>query len=113
MGLKEMLKKDFTKQKTITLERYKASKFMLVISSFVFFLNFYFVGARFYLNIFTSTLGITYIILLLSFVYYVYFFIKNMYIEKIKNYYFILIFIVLFIMFLIFAFPLIFSGSLK
>lgn len=113
MWLKEMLKEDFSKPKTITLERYKAAKFMLIISSFLFFLNFYFVWAQFYLNIFSNTLGVAYTILLLSFVYYVHFFIKNMLIEKVKRYYFIIILVILFLIFTVFVSPLIFDEWVK
>lgn len=107
MTLKEMIKQKFSNPKAITLERYKAAKFMLIISSFLFFINFYLVWAKFYLNFFTNTLGIMYIILLLSFVFYVYFFTKNMLIEKIQNYFFIIILIMLFLIFSFFALPVI------
>lgn len=100
MWLKEMLKKDFSKPKTIVLERYKASKFMFIIISFLFFLNFYFVWAGFYPHIFVPSLGIMYILLLFSFVFYIYFLIKNILVEKIKNYYFVIIFTLLFLILL-------------
>lgn len=112
MSLKEMLKKDFSTPKTITLERYRAAKFTLIITSFLFFINFYLVWAKFYLNIFNNTLGIIYILLLLSFVFYIYFFIKNILLEKINNLYFIIILIVLFVTFSFFVLPVIVNGWL-
>lgn len=112
MSLKEMLKQDFSTPKTITLERYKSAKFMLIITSFLFFINFYLVWAKFYINIFNNTLGVIYILLLLSFVFYIYFFIKNMLIEKINNLYFIIILIILFMTFSFFVLPVIVNGWL-
>ncbi len=109
MWLKEMLKKDFSKPKSITLERYKASKFMFIIISFLFFLNFYFVWADFYSNIFIPSLGVMYILLLFSLVFFVYFLIKKLLVEKIKNYYFVIIFILLFLILLSFSSIIVFN----
>jgi hypothetical protein len=43
MWLKEILKKNFSEDKKISLERSKAAKFVFIISALVFFMTFYFV----------------------------------------------------------------------
>lgn len=107
MWLKEMLNKEFNNEKTIIFERYKASKFVLVVSSFLFFLNFYFVWANFYSDIFKNTLNFIFIILIISLIFYFYFFIKNLLFWKIPQYVFIIIFIFLLILFLFLLLPII------
>ena len=99
MWLKEMLKETFSNKKDITLERYKAAKFAFIVSSFLFFINFYLVWANFYLDIFSNTLGILYIILILSLVFYIYFFIKKILVWKIPWFIFIIFFIILLVIF--------------
>ncbi len=107
MGLKEILKQEFSNPKDITLERYRATKFAFIISVFLFFINFYFVWANFYSGIFTNTLGISYLLLLLSIVFYVYFLIKKMLLEKIPKFLFIIIFILLFVLSIFLSLPII------
>jgi hypothetical protein len=110
MGLKEMIKKTFKDEKQITIERYRWAKFAFILSSFLFFMNFYYVWANFYTNIFANTLGIMYIILLLSLIFYVYFFIKKLLIDKVPKYLFIIILIILFLIFSFLVLPLIVEG---
>ena len=105
-----MLKRKFTKEKDITSERYKAAKFMFIFSIFVFFLNFYLVGKQFYLGFFGKTLSITYIILILSFVFYFFFFIKKMLFEKIPNYFYLILIILLGLFFIFLILPIIIKG---
>lgn len=105
MWLKEMIKKTFSDDSKITIERYKAAKFVFILSSFLFFMNFYLVWANFYLEIFGKTLGIIYIILLLSLVFYIYLFIKKLLIWKVPKYILIIILLFLFIIFLFVLLP--------
>ena len=105
MGLKEIIKEIFWDEKKITSERYIAAKKMLIIISFLFFLNFYFVWAWLYLNIFNETLGYLYFSLLFSFLFYFYFFIKKAIINNTKTYFNIIIFIILFFIFIWFCLP--------
>ncbi len=105
MGLKEIIKEIFWDEKKITFERYIAAKKMLIIISFLFFLNFYFVWAWFYLNIFNDTLGFLYFSLLFSFLFYFYFFIKKAIINNTKTYFNVIIFIILFFIFIWFCLP--------
>lgn len=107
MWLKEMIKKTFSDEKKITIERYRGAKFAFILSSFVFFMNFYFVWANFYLDFFSHTLGVSYIILLLSLAFYMYFWIKKLLIWKIPNYFFIIILIILLLIFGFFILPII------
>ncbi len=108
MSLKEILKQSFDEPKEISLQRYKAAKFIFVLTSFLFFVNFYFVGVNFYVDIFSKTLGISYILLLLSLVFYIYFLIKHIFIEKIPKYLFVLIPVLFFASFIILLLPVIF-----
>jgi len=105
MGLKEIIKEIFWDEKKITSERYIAAKKMLIIISFLFFLNFYFVWAWLYLNIFNETLGFLYFSLLFSFLFYFYFFIKKAIINNTKTYFNVIIFIILFFIFIWFCLP--------
>jgi len=107
MWLKEMLKRTFSDENKIILERYRWAKLAFIISSFLFFINFYFVWANFYLDFFWKTLGVIYIILLLSLVFYVYFFIKKLLIWKIPKFVFIIILIFLLLIFGFLVLPII------
>ncbi len=107
MGLKEIIKDTFWDDKKITLERYLAAKKTLIIVSFLFFLDFYFVGAWFYPNIFSPMLGYLYILLLISILFYFYFWIKKLIINVTKTYFNIMIFIILLIIMLLFSLPIV------
>lgn len=109
MELKEMLKENFNNTKEITKERYKASKVAFLTTAFLFFLNFYFVWAKFYSDFFDNTLWISYILLLLSMFFYIYFLIKNKFVEKFPEHLFKIIFIVLLVFFIILLLPAVFK----
>jgi hypothetical protein len=109
MSLKEMLKQSFSNPKEIILERYKAAKFAFIVTSFSFFLNFYFVGAHFYSNFFSSTLNISYVLLLLSIVFFVYFLVKLVMIDKPNKYINFILFILLFSTFIVLLLPIVFK----
>lgn len=105
MWLKEFVNEIFSDEKSLLLERYKAAKFSFIAASFLFFINFYLVWARFSLEIFSSTLPIIYIILLLSMVLYAYYFIKKSLFWKISSHFFIIIFIIILLFFTLLLFP--------
>ena len=105
MWLKEKLKQKFSNDKEISIERCKASKFIFIISSILFFQNFYFVWANFYLDIFSKTLWYMYVILVLSLISYIYFFIKKSLVSKVPNYIFIVFIILFILLFLLLLLP--------
>ena len=107
MWLKETLNKKFSNPENITLERYRASKFAFIMSSFLFFLNFYFVWAGFYSDIFSNTLGIMYIVLLLSMVFFVYFYTKKIYLSKLPKAFFVLLIVFLLLLIIFLALPIV------
>lgn len=113
MSLKEILKQSFSDPKEITLERYKWAKFAFIITAFFFFLNFYFVGARFYSDIFTNTLGISYILLLISILYFIYFLVKLSFIDKPNKILNLVIFILLFWWFIVLLLPVVFKWGIS
>jgi len=117
MGLKKIIKDTFGDNKEITFERYKSSKTVLIFTSFFFFLNFYFVWAWFFSEIFSKSLGFLYLLLLLSFVFYFYFLIKKLLINNEKIYFNIIIFIILLLIFWFLSLPIIlkwgFNGILE
>lgn len=54
--------------------RYQASKNVFMYTTFFFFLNYFFVGAKFYDGIFLKTLPFMYVLFLASFLMFLYFF---------------------------------------
>ncbi|MDP2090297.1 MAG: hypothetical protein Q8K30_01750 [Candidatus Gracilibacteria bacterium] len=112
MTLKEMLNQNFSDPNLITLERYKSAKFAFIIFTFLFFVNFYFVGANFFVDIFSITFGVSYILMLLSLIFYIYFFIKKMLINKPNQLIFIITVLLLTILFVFMLLPMIFKGGI-
>ncbi len=110
MGLKEILKKITSEEKNITVERYKAAKFVFIVTSFLFFINLYFVWASFYDEFLTDTLSIMYILLLLSVLFFIYFFLKKNLFWKMPEYFFYIVFALLFIIFIFLLLLVIFPG---
>ncbi len=107
MNLKVLLKQKFSDDEKIVLERYKAAKFLFILSSLVFFLNYIFIGSGFLVEVFRSTFAFSYIMLLLGLIYYIYFFIKKALLNKIPKVLFFIIFILIFTLFLFFSLPLV------
>ncbi len=105
MWLKEMLKQAFSDEEKIIQERYTASKFSLILSATLFFINFYFVWAKFYLEYFIESLIFVYIYLLLSFVFYFYFLVRKLLYWKAKEYVFAILAFVLILFFVTFMSP--------
>lgn len=113
MGLKETIIEKISKPNKIVLERYRAAKITFIICVFLFFVNFYFVWVDFYADFFIKSLVIFYILLLLSLVFYIYFFIKKTFIEKLPNYIFIIILAILIILFGLLTFPVILDWGIS
>lgn len=101
MNFKETLKSSFNKDDMIVIERYKASKFIFIISAFIFFIVFYFVWAWFYSEYLLSFLGVFYIFLIFSLSIYLYFLFKKYLIWKVPKFVFY-IYIFLLLIFFIF-----------
>lgn len=57
--------------------RYQASKNVFMYTTFLFFLNYFFVGAKFYDSIFLKTLPFIYVLFLVSFFMFIYFFLTR------------------------------------
>ncbi len=74
MDYKKDVKKVFADESTVLQSRYHASKNVFMYTTFLFFLNYFFVGAKFYDNIFLKTLPYMYVLFLASFFMFLYFF---------------------------------------
>ncbi|MDD5769585.1 MAG: hypothetical protein PHE25_01350 [Candidatus Gracilibacteria bacterium] len=76
MDFKKELKKHFGDSKTLMEIRYNISKNVFIFFSLLFFLNYLFVGAKFYDYIFLITLPFLYICFLLTFCFIVFYYLK-------------------------------------
>ena len=113
MGLfKEVLTSKFKEEESIILHRYKSAKFIFILLTLLFSLNFFFVWASFYYNFFIKTLHFSYILLLISFFYYLYYLWKIRLFGKVKNYVFYIIWGIYFIFFLILLLPMMFDWGI-
>ena len=70
MWFKENLKKSLADKDLMIANRLKSSTFVLAFTSLLFFLNYFFVWARFHYDFFIKTLPYTYILLLVWFLFY-------------------------------------------
>lgn len=78
MWLSASVKKKFSNDKTLMIERLSASKFSFIMSSLLFFVNYFLVSAQFgYKDFLIYILPYTYIVFLLSFIFYTYYLIKT------------------------------------
>lgn len=109
MWFKEELNIKFTKESDIILHRYKIAKFFFILLSLIFSVNIFFVWASFYYNFFIKTVYLTYILLIISFFYYVYFLWKVIFLGKVKNFVFYVLGAICFIIFLILLLPMVFK----
>jgi len=66
-------------------QKFKAARFLFVLGVFVFFLNFFFVGGNFFYDFFLKTMSFSYIMLLFTFLNYMYYLIKINFIEKLQD----------------------------
>lgn len=74
MDLQNEVDEPQSKSKEILLQRYSASKTLFMYMSFVFFLNYFLVGAKFWDGFWTMTLLWTYVGFVTSFFLFLYFF---------------------------------------
>jgi hypothetical protein len=77
MTWKEVLKKNMKNSDKVTNFRYKSSKILFILGAFLFFINFFFVGANFYPNIFTIILPYTYILFCISICVLIFYFLRE------------------------------------
>ncbi len=103
MDYKNDIKKKFADFQTITLYRYESSKNIFVYLTLAFFMNYFFVWAKFFDNVFIITLPYVYFWFLISFCFFVYFYFKTNF--DIKKTYELLLSIFLILAFLIFTIP--------
>lgn len=112
MWLKDIIIKTFKTEKEIVTQRYRAASFFFVLSSFLFFLNYLLVWARFYYDFFIQTLSFTYIVLLIWILFYIYYFIRIRLIWKWMSVN-VVIFIMLLIFLWLFSLVVVFWDSIK
>ncbi len=108
MNFKKFLEKrknDYEKNQVY----YRVSKFIFIFMTLIFFLSLYFTASRFYEKIFLYLLPYSYILYLLSFLFYTFYFIKvkilsREFFKKFNSKFFdIIIFVILFILFILFS----------
>lgn len=99
MDYKKIIKNWFLDKKSLLFYRYKYSKRLFIILSFIFFLNFFLVWAKIEDNFFLETLSISYYLFLLWFLIYIYYFIKNkLLLDDKKSFTLIIILIIIYIL---------------
>lgn len=103
MDYKKELEKHFWDLKVLTESRYYTSKNMFVYFSLIFFLNYFFVWAKFYDSFFLLTLPFTYFSFILTFCFLIFFYFKNTFDLKLS--YNIIVAILLIVMGLLFLIP--------
>ncbi len=109
MWIKNNIKKDFSDKKTLCKARYDSARFVFVITSFLFFVWFFFVSAWFYNEIFEKILSSLYIFLIISFDILVYLFLSNKVWEGFNIWFKILSIVLLTILSVIFMWPVIYD----
>ena len=113
MKIKDILKKSLLDKNKLLIERQKASKLAFVLSSLLFFSNYYIVSIPFNnKEFFIFALPITYVIFTTSMLYYSYFSIKEKYYEKINTIISFVLFIFLFIIFAALSVTFLFSEEI-
>ena len=104
MTFKKFLEKTLKNKEEMTLARYKSAKFLFIAMTFVFFLNYFFVGAQFHYDFFIKTLTFSYILYLIAFLFYVFYFFKLRVFSKLKwKIAEVIFFVFLLIIFLVFS----------
>lgn len=103
MDYKNDIKKSWENKEEILKYRYNSSRNIFIYLSLIFFLNYFFVWAKFFDNIFLLTLPFVYVSFLVSIMIFWYFYLlSNFKLNKIWN---IVSIIILWILFLIFLLP--------
>lgn len=86
------LKENLNSHPDINSIRYKSAKNIFILSALLFYMNYYFVWAWFYLTFFKKSLTFSYIIFVLCIFIYIYFFLKvKLFINKSTRFYYIII----------------------
>jgi len=102
MDYKKELVKNFWDSKWLTKSRYDASKNIFICFCLIFFLNYFFVWARFYDNIFLKTLPFTYVSFLVAIIFYIFYFLKTRFeLKMVYNLAIILLLVIFWLLFLI------------
>lgn len=86
MSISSSIKKHFSKKELLLTERYKSSKFSMVLFSFLFFVNYYLVVNSIFLDILSKTLVAVYVIFVIALVSYLYYFIRKALLGKIPSF---------------------------
>ena len=105
MTIKDVLKKDFWNPDKLILKRFKSSKFIFIIMSFIFFLDYFFLSYFPNNNFLALVLPILYVLFLTELILITYYSIKIKFKEKINLIYSIIIWIILLIIWLILSIP--------
>ena len=103
------IKDSFSDSKNIIEVRYMISRVVFLFFALVFFINYFFVWASFYLDLFSLTLPFSYIFFLLSLLLFIYFFAKKKFLYKINFIFEVFFVILLFVIFTIFLVPFVFE----
>ena len=82
MTWKEVIKKEMSKKEKMVFYRYRASKILFILGSFLFFINFFFVGANFYPEIFQVSLPGTYVFFCFTLFFLIFYFCKQKFLSK-------------------------------
>lgn len=102
MDYKNDIKKSWENKEEILKYRYISSRNIFIYLSLIFFLNYFFVWAKFFDNIFLLTLPFVYVCFLVSIIIFWYFYLLNNFkLNKVWNIVSIIILLILFIIFLL------------
>ena len=105
MAIKDVLKKDFWNSDKLILKRFKSSKFIFIIMTFIFFLDYFFLSYFPNNNIFALILPILYVWFLTGLILITYYSIKIKFKEKLNLVYSIILWAILVIIWLILSIP--------
>lgn len=105
MGLKETIKEKFNDPKVISEKRLKSSRVVLIMFTFLFFLNFFLVGANFYYDLLIVTLPYTYFFFLFNLFLYSLILIKLRFPEEVSKLIYYSFCFILFWFFIFLLFP--------
>lgn len=103
MNYKKELHKHFWNSKLLTNSRYEASKNIFIYICLIFFLNYFFVWAKFYDYFFIKTLPFVYTLFLITITFFIFFYFKSKF--ELKIIHTLIIILLLMIFLLIFLTP--------
>ena len=105
MSIKDILKKDFWDKDKIILKRFKSSKFIFIIMSFLFFVNFFLLSNFPKINILAFILPITYVSFITWLLLITYYSLKIKFKEKINLFFSIILSVILIVIWVILSIP--------